>query len=337
MEQATLLYPNDQWRQWIPAWLHEKAGLTNSAKTRDAYESIMASFLEALGEGGATLDSPPFVVATIAQAWASIPRIRKERPHKTTRPVGNAAHNQRIAVISSFYDYLIKRIPEADVINPMDRVTRRKIQENVTARALSSQHVSKSLAKIDQSTLEGKRDYALLLMAFSTGRRVAEIAALHWGDIEALGSNHVVIRFRHCKGGRQMSDLLDPAVAQALFSWLQAYYPDFPHIPPDTPLWMNLSRSQAKSIRDKKGLTVRGISRICLERLGTGKVHVTRHTFAHLMEESGAKISDIAARLGHENPAFTGRYIVQMHSDENPFASRVVAQLIASKKSRAKR
>ena len=74
-----------------------------------------------------------------------------------------------------------------------------------------------------------------------------------------------------------------------------------------------------------KRLSTRSIEQICQERLGTGKAHVLRHSFARALEDAGAKMSEIQARLGHESLATTGRYLAALRADENPHADALAA------------
>jgi integrase len=43
--------------------------------------------------------------------------------------------------------------------------------------------------------------------------------------------------------------------------------------------------------------------------------------FARAMEDAGAKVSEIQARLGHASLATTGRYLAALTSSENPYAA----------------
>jgi integrase len=45
------------------------------------------------------------------------------------------------------------------------------------------------------------------------------------------------------------------------------------------------------------------------------------------MEDAGAKISEIQARLGHSSLATTGRYLAALRSAENPQAEKVAEML----------
>lgn len=310
-QQALVVNAESEIDGWVAGWLHEKQGRTGSKKTAKAYEETIASFRDALRASQLTLMGPPPKVAIVAQAWAAFPN------KKTRTPVSNNTHNVRLAIISSFYHYLIRSYPEVNIINPIERVKRRPVQEYAAARALEKEQVRKALAQIDRASLAGKRDYALLSMALTTGRRASELAEVRRYDL-ALQKGELTVFFRRCKGAKQMMDTLDATVSLAVMRWIQAYYGGLEKMPAQAPLWCNLS-SQSR----EKPLTIQAISLICQKYLGTSKVHVTRHTFAHSMENAGAKISEIAAKLGHSNPTVTGRYLAALSSNENPYAGEL--------------
>ena len=88
--------------------------------------------------------------------------------------------------------------------------------------------------------------------------------------------------------------------------------------PFNAPIWLSFS------LRNKgKAISIQAITDICEKHLGTSKVHALRHTFARAMEDSGAKVSDIQARLGHESLATTGRYLATLKRAENEHADNL--------------
>lgn len=89
---------------------------------------------------------------------------------------------------------------------------------------------------------------------------------------------------------------------------------------PDAPIWVSLSRNN-----QGKALTTWGIGDICQRRIGTAQVHTLRHTFARLLEDTGAKVSFIQSKLGHESLATTGRYLAALKADENPHGDDLAA------------
>jgi integrase len=166
------------------------------------------------------------------------------------------------------------------------------------------------------------RDYALLTPALQTGRRASELAGLCIGDLVRDGGR-VVVLWRRCKGGKQMQDELSPRTAAALLRYLLGLHGDtLDALDPTTPVWPSLARN---AVQGENGISVQAIADLCTKRMGTSKIHALRHTFtfAHAMEASGAKVSDIQARLGHESLATTGRYLTALKRASNPYAERL--------------
>jgi hypothetical protein len=74
----------------------------------------------------------------------------------------------RLAILSSFYTYAKKLKFLAE--NPIELLDREKVQEYASAQALDVEDVAIRLQGIDQSTLKGARDYAILSVLLYTGR-----------------------------------------------------------------------------------------------------------------------------------------------------------------------
>ena len=287
--------------QIVQAWLDAQRA---SARTRRAYADAVASFRAALQAAGHDLDSPPEAVALAAQAWAG------------QGDAAAATYNQRLACVSSCFRYAIRHgLLRGE--NTIARVQRQRVQAYGKAVALTPAAVRQKLQAIDRSALDGLRDHALLAIALQTGRRLAEIAALTWSDLRLHDDSRATITFQRCKGGKTMRDTIPPALTRTLHSWLQAFYGrQLGNLPSDAPLWVSLATNGTRG----KRLSTRAIEQICQDRLGTGKAHVLRHSFARALEDAGAKVSEIQARLGHESLATTGRYLAALRADENPHA-----------------
>ncbi|HEU5349412.1 MAG TPA: tyrosine-type recombinase/integrase [Ktedonobacterales bacterium] len=89
---------------------------------------------------------------------------------------------------------------------------------------------------------------------------------------------------------------------------------------PERPIWISLATRNGTFGHP---LSIRAIALISEQRLGTSKVHALRHTFARGLEDAGAKVSEIQARLGHADLGTTGRYLAQLHAGENPHLARL--------------
>ena len=111
----------------IAAWLHEKESHSHSAKTKRAYETTLNDFRHFLQSQRYDLiwQGDDFVpmIADFAQAFAG---TRSERSrHKGN--VSPATQAQRLAILSSFYLYLIKR-RHILTSNPLDVVDRPSVK-----------------------------------------------------------------------------------------------------------------------------------------------------------------------------------------------------------------
>lgn len=282
----------------IAAWLDAKHGRSSSAKTLTAYRDTLGHFRAALASTDLDLDSDPSAIALVAQAWAG----RRDALHpKATRrgPITPATYNQRLAIVSSFYTYAMRRklLPSE---NPIDQVERRQIQRYAQATALTAETISATMKGIDRSTLVGQRDYALLAVALATGQRASELAGLRCGDIQR--TTPMVLTFQRTKGGKRVKKPLPPATAQALARYLDAVYGVT--WPKDGAVWVSDS-NRAKGAP----LSLAGLSDICQRHLGTAKIHTLRHTFAKALERDGTPISEIQKLLGHANAATTSEYL----------------------------
>jgi len=93
--------------QIIAIWLHEKANRTRSAETERAYAARLKQFRALLHAAGLELNSDVQLVAIAAQAWAD----HTERVDERGAPLAVAptTYNQRLAILSSFYQTAIKR------------------------------------------------------------------------------------------------------------------------------------------------------------------------------------------------------------------------------------
>lgn len=300
----------------VYAWLDAKFHKSTSEKTRKAYTETIHQFRGMLSMQGLDLGSPPTRVALVAQAFAGY--------SARGRQVSSATYNQRLAILSSLYAYAKKQGPQSPLYlehNPIDTLDRAKVQAYASAQPLTGDVVAEQLASIDQSTLSGKRDYALLSILLQTGRRAQEVASLTWGNVKTQ-KDKAILTFPRAKGNETMIDELPVSVTAALVRWLNAYYGRaLDTLAPETPLWVSLARDSSHG----KQLGYVSINALCKKRLGTSKVHATRHTFAHSMEQIGAPVSEIQARLGHKSMATTGRYLASLKRAENRHGDQLAA------------
>jgi site-specific recombinase XerD len=297
----------------IASWLAAKRSRSGSDATVQTYTTTLVDFRAALQRAGFDLDSDVRAVALVALHWVVLrhPASRREGE------IPAVTHNRRLATLSSFYTFA-QKWGLLSGRNPIDLLQRRRVQDWAHARVLTPQHVRRGLAAIDRSTLVGQRDCAILSMGLATGRRLSEMARICWSDLSIADESAVRVSFCRAKGDKAMADILPIGVSRAVMRYLHtAYGDDLSGLPADAPVWISFSNQHYR-----QHLSADGIAEISHQHLDTN-FHSLRHTFAHTMEDAGAKISEIQSRLGHSSLATTGRYLAALRSAENPQAEQV--------------
>lgn len=297
----------------VSVWLNAQGkhikpdGTLGHTRTSEAYEKMMDAFRRGLRKEGTDLNGAPGKVALMAQAYASF-STRGEQ-------VSASTYNLRLACLSSFYRYARK----LDIlsINPIERLDRKKVQQYAHAVALNEEEISAALTSIDQTTIQGARDYAILSIYLQTARRAQEVATLEWRHV-SMYRGRATLTFEHTKGGDILQDELPIPVTNALFRWLYKWYgKELGTLAKDAPLWVSIAPGGRNGKNRGQQLGTQGIADVCKRYLGTSKVHVTRHTAAHHMEKVGLTTSEIQARLGHKSIATTGRYLESLRRAQN--------------------
>jgi integrase len=136
---------------------------------------------------------------------------------------------------------------------------------------------------------------------------------MRWQDV-TVEEDKVTIVWPRAKGGKVMRDSLAVPVGRALLDWKAAFNGS-------DAVWVSLAHDGSYG----KLLSSRSVANVCLKYFGTTKCHCLRHSFAHALEEAGAKVSDIQARLGHSNLATTGRYLASLRSADNQHAEALAS------------
>lgn len=319
----------------IAGWLHE---YQHSERTFTEYGRTLVDFRQEVQHAGLDLDADDEAsLGLLAQAWAA-------RPHSSGRPVANATHNRRLAIVSSFYTYarrfgLKRQGSDERVSNPIDLVKRRRVRSYASARPLDHGDVVARLEAIDRRFIVGKRDFALLLVALNTGRRLNELASMRWGDVQLVSSGKVArVNWPHTKGDKVMFDELDPGVTSALIEWLYAAYgAEIGSLTPTAAIWLPLAYHRLPPREQYRPMAHDAIRDLYMKRLGTSKVHTSRHTFAAAMVKVGASVLEIQERLGHERLDTTQGYLKHVTGGVNRHAEKLAAYFGVAGEKKGKR
>lgn len=293
--------------QAIERWLLNKYALTKSRCTAATYREILTSLRAYLLAQGLDLNSPGPDIASHIQIWAG----RRSSSRERRGSVAPSTYNQRIAAVSSFYQWAIESgIYKGE--NPTRQLSRIPVQKYAKSRALNPRQVGVKLKDIDQTTLRGLRDYTLLQVALNTGRSAQELASLTRGCVH-IENEIVTLIFARCKGGKTLYDTLDARLSKIVSHYLRAVYgPQLETVEPLAPVWVSLSDRNYK-----QGIGPQTIADICESCLGVSTVQTLRHTFTIAMAQQGAGTHTIQERLGRASVIDTDKYLSRLKEASN--------------------
>jgi len=161
------------------------------------------------------------------------------------------------------------------------------------------------LARVDRSTTDGRRDYALLSTMFNTGARVQEVIDLRANDLQLTRPYQLRL---FGKGRKERYCPLWPQTAQLLLAFCEERQID---LRSDAKVFLNhrgtqLTRFGVRYILAKHVDRARpGIATLGRKRLHP---HSMRHSTAVALLKSGVDLSTISQWLGHASPTTTNRY-----------------------------
>lgn len=238
----------------------------------------------------------------------------------------------KISRISSFYEWAIEN--ERAEYNPvvLARPRAPKAYQNESAQSLADEEAIALLRfvrdKAATGSLSARRDYALLLFYFFSGRRRREIMQLRWGDIK-LGPGQAITITGQVKGGDYITfEIRHPEAREALLTYL-IVSDRLAGMQADTPLWTAHDRSGQSN---GKPLTshafVKNLKKYARQAgLGDIHLHQTRHTFARWVGEESGSIVETQDALGHKNLQTTKIYLERISLKKDKFSNQIGERL----------
>lgn len=183
-------------------------------------------------------------------------------------------------------------------------VSPRCFKQSGVRDVLSENEVARILSAVDRSTVIGRRDYAVLILAARYGLRPCDIRQL---QLEAINWRDGVLSFKQAKTDRLLTLPLLPDVAAALIAYLREGRPA-------TTSRHLFVRHRAPFEPFVAANNLSSIIRLALERVGLGQrsgrrgLYVFRHTLASRMLAARCQIKIIADVLGHKSTETTMEY-----------------------------
>lgn len=182
-------------------------------------------------------------------------------------------------------------------------------QQETNHTALTKTQARQLLEAVDLCTIQGKRDYAMLLLLLKTGIRRGECAALNMGDLQEEQGHSLAI-LRQTKGNKRRKVKLAAEVRRAIDAYLLAA--GLFDRGSEAPLFVQFRRGDHP--QPDEGVSDLLIQRIVEKYTNKAELgvkltpHGLRATFVTLALEGGAKLQQVQYAVGHADPRTTERY-----------------------------
>jgi integrase len=245
----------------------------------------------------------------------------------------------RTCFLSSFYRWAMANssLGRQLSMNPvaLARTKKPKPYRTDRTKSLLDEEVRALLGHIkvragETGNVAAKRDYALIQWFVKTGRRRNEVISLRGGDVQVRRVNDeggsvesLIVRYR-IKGGRYLAtEFRDPVARVALFDYLEACgRRDV--IGTERPLWTRHDRAGAPGAPLTSHAFVKNLKRYAKEA-GLDHIHnhMTRHTFARIVNEETGSLLETQEALDHEDQATTRIYVESLAIKRDKFSERI--------------
>ena len=221
-----------------------------------------------------------------------------------SRGISARSRNLRLSALRSFFRYALYYEPmHAGRIQQILAIPAKRYDRTIVG-FLTRPEVEALLAAPDIRTWNGRRDHALLLVAFQTGMRVSEITALQRHDVALDTGAHI-----RClgKGRKERCTPLAAKTVTELKAWIKVPAPRQCEFLFPTVHGQRMSADAVQYLLAKyTAIARRTCITLCNKRVSP---HVARHTAAMELLQAGVELSVIALWLGHESIETTQKYL----------------------------
>jgi len=277
----------------------EKGRSMNTAKNYDHYLRTFCRFSQAKA-----VETPEKITEDLVRQY----HLSLNRANLTKK-----TQNYYLIALRSFLKYLAKRSIAS--LAP-EKVDLAKIEERQIV-FLEIEELESLFGQPDLSTIQGRRDKAILNLFFSTGLRVSELATLRKDDINLAKSEFSV----RGKGGKIRVVFMDHETKESLTRYLNSRRDKSDY------LFISYGHTNSQDKRDQikdANITPRSIQRMIKKYALTSGItkditpHTMRHTFATDLLQSGADLRAVQALLGHSSITTTQIYthVTDQHLQE---------------------
>jgi integrase len=203
------------------------------------------------------------------------------------------------------------------------RVLRRGLDRPAQKAALAFDHIRQALVALPND-LQGKRDRALLLLAYTLMARRSELVALNVEDFDIHADGSATVTFERLKTGERATNYLSPEVMAVVGDWLASAQIDRGAVFPR----LDFAR---RGIKDRMtpqsvGIAFKRIARtLSLPGLDPAQIssHSARIGATHDLVEDGASDAAIMRDAGWKTPRMVGLYSRGARAQRGAMAARL--------------
>jgi len=302
---------------------------TNNAIRQQGIEDLNARFI-------AYLDAKPRTVETYRKALKPFFNFLADNDIRTPQRSDIIAYREMLAetlkpstvrtyltTVKLFFRWAVQE--GLYPLDPTENVKGPQLTKNHKKKALTANQARAILASIDTTTLQGKRDYAILTLMTGGGLRCIEVARANLEDLETVADSPVL--YLQGKGRDERAEYikLTGPVETAIRGYLKA------RGRATGPLFASTSNNN----RGQR-MTTRSISGIVKTRFRAAgfdsdrlTAHSLRHTAATLALLGGATVQETQQFLRHSDINTTMVYAQNLKRAENTSEARISAALFA--------
>ena len=266
-----------------------------SLHTLFAYEKDLSQFVEYAGSVE-MVGSWDMVTPKMVRRWEV--RMMKGEGSKDGRPLSPRTVRRKLSALSTFFTYMMRQGGLTE--NPVASVALPELAKKLPVY-LEPYQMDELLDRdcVSGDDFHSRRDHLVLLMAYVTGMRRAELVALKVNDVDMSAGTILV----NGKGSRQR---IVP-MTQELKAFISAYLPMRNALCTDgTPSFFVTDKGRPVYDKFIYRLVTGYLSMVSSSKKRSP--HVLRHTFATALLNNGACIEAIRMLLGHTDLSATQVY-----------------------------
>jgi len=272
-----------------------------SSKTQENYARFLTKFFSWL-EGSDRESLKPSSLSP-EDVWQYKVHLSRHADPRTKKTLKKSTQNYYLIALRSLLEFFV----EKNIASlPPSKVKLAKDKSDKEIKFLKLEQLSRLLDSPDTTTIIGLRDKAILETLFSTGLRVAELAALNRDQIKVKDGSDIETAVIG-KGGKIRTVYFSKRAVIALKKYLEE------RKDMDDSLFINFRRGAEKSSSTRR-LTVKSIEDIVKKYVIIAGVpvmatpHTLRHSFATDLLNQGVDLRTVQEFLGHSNIATTQIY-----------------------------